>query len=120
MPQAVCQAHKARSVVAKNSRRSPWPKRQPTSTARNEACLCNLPLPSRPRSAGLFAAALQSVMRTAGRGLHSVAVSILSLMRVGLHERQVLIRVSEAHHGNCSIEQTIYWTAQSSPLVMDY
>lgn len=59
-------------------------------------------------------------MTAAGRGLHSVAVFILSLMRVSLHEHQVLIRVSEAHHCNCSIEQTIYWTAQASPLVMDY
>lgn len=59
-------------------------------------------------------------MRTAGEGLHSVTVSILSLMRVGLHEYQVLIRVSEDRHCNCSIEQTIYWTAKSSPFVMDY
>lgn len=55
-----------------------------------------------------------------GGGLHSVPASILSLMRVGLHEHQVLIRVSENRHCNCSIEQTIYWAAKSSPLVIDY
>lgn len=59
-------------------------------------------------------------MRTAGEGLHSVPASILSLMRAGLHEHQVLIRVSENRHSNCSIEQTIYRAAKSSPLVIDY
>lgn len=59
-------------------------------------------------------------MSTAGGGLRSVTASILSLMRVGLHEHQVLIRVPEDRHRNRSIEQTIYWTAKSSPLVMDY